>query len=156
MNRKVKHLTIAKTALSIALSIALLFCFSLNTIAAVPDVPIDVAPCAEGLRSISVDIDFAADHVGTGTGIALPAFGATSVEGKLYMYELVDDDWEYISEWKVKDPAGSLVVSGNFVAHTGDTYKAVFVVTVCINSKTVTQTVECTKTCDYQYDYSGS
>ena len=153
MNKKVKHRTIAKTAVSIALSIALLFCFSLNTIAAVP---IEVMPCAEGIHYISVDIDFAADHVGTGSGTATLSFGATNIVGKLYMYEQMDDDWEYISEWTVRDPQGSLVVNGNFVAHTGDTYKAIFVVTAYVNSQTVTQTVECIKTCDYQYDYSGT
>lgn len=153
MNKKVSHLTIARSALSIALSVALLLCFSLNTFAAVP---IEVAPCAEGVRFINVDITFAADHVGTGIGTATKSFSASSIDGKLYMYEQMDDDWEYINEWTVKGGKGSISVSGNFVAHTGDTYKAIFVVTAYVNSTPVTQTIELIKTCDYQYDYSGT
>lgn len=153
MNKKVSHLNIARSAFSIALSVALLLCFSLNTFAAVP---IEVAPCAEGISFIKVDITFAADHLGTGTGTATKSFSASSIDGKLYMYEQMGEDWEYIDEWTVRGGVGSISVSGNFVAHTGDTYKAIFVVTAYVNSTPVTQTIELIKTCDYQYDYSGT
>lgn len=84
---------------------------------------------------------------GNVSGVAIKQSTATSIEGTVTLYELVDDEWIYIDEWYNSKSRGTLGVSGDFVCESGVTYKAVFVVTAYTDSTPESETVEYIEQC---------
>ena len=97
---------------------------------------------------LSIDLSIAFDGTeGTVTGSASKKSTATRIEGTIYLYELVGDDWVYIDEWYNSRSRGTLAVSGDFTCASGVTYKAEFVVTAYTGTTPETETVESIKQC---------
>lgn len=97
---------------------------------------------------LSIDVNWAFDgNEGTVSCSASKQTTATRIEGTLYLYEFVGDDWVYIDEWYNSRSRGLLVVSGDFACKSGVTYKAEFVVTAYTGTTPETETVVRTRVC---------
>lgn len=81
------------------------------------------------------------------TGIARKQATATKIEGTVYVYKLVGNDWIYVDEWYNSKTRGTLTVEGTFYCESGVKYKAVFVVTAYTGSTPESETVEHIKQC---------
>lgn len=132
MQNKVKRL------ISLTVVMALLLCFSTNTFMVGISA---VTPRWASIYSIELDIAFDGSE-SCASGAASKQSTATSIEGTLTLYKLVDDEWVYMDEWYNSKTRGTLVVSGTFTCQSGVTYKAVFVVTAYTGTTAETETVE--------------
>ena len=106
----------------------------------------EIMPLWTSISSISLDIAFSGD-LGNALGLAYKQSTASAIEGTLVLYKWVDNDWEYVDEWYNYRTRGTLIVSGDFTAEPGVTYKAEFTVTAYTGGVGETETVECSKTC---------
>jgi hypothetical protein len=84
---------------------------------------------------------------GNVSGLASKQSTATTIEGTIYLYKLVDNDWVYVNEWYKGHPRGTLAISGDFACESGVTYKAVFVVTAYTDNIPESETVEYIEQC---------
>lgn len=123
---------------SLILTLVLTAFFAINIEAATPR--------WTNIHSISLGITFDGSD-GNASGVAIKQSTETRIEGTLYLYELIDDEWEYIDEWYNSKTRGTLVVSGDFTCESGVTYKAVFVVTAYTGTTSETETVEYIEQC---------
>lgn len=97
---------------------------------------------------LSIDLVMGFDgNEGTVTGIASKQSTASKIEGTVYVYKLVGDDWIYVDEWYNSKTRGTLAVEGTFSCESGVTYKAVFVVTAYTGTIPETETVEYIRQC---------
>ena len=97
---------------------------------------------------LSMEVDMAFDgNEADVSGIASKQTTATKIEGTVYVYKLVGDDWIYVDEWYNSKTRGTLHVGGGFPCESGVTYKAVFVVTAYTGSTPESETVEYVKKC---------
>ena len=81
------------------------------------------------------------------TGVASKQATASKIEGTVYIYKLVGDDWIYVDEGYNSKTRGTLAVEGTFYCESGVTYKAVFVVTAYTGTTPETETVEDIRQC---------
>ena len=81
------------------------------------------------------------------TGVARKQATASKIEGTVYVYKLVGNDWIYVDEWYNSKTRGTLAVEGTFYCESGVTYKAVFVVTAYTGTTPETETVEDIRQC---------
>ena len=96
----------------------------------------------------SIDLVMGFDgNEGTVTGIASKQSAASKIEGTVYVYKLVGNDWIYVDEWYNSKTRGTLAVEGTFYCESGVTYKAVFVVTAYTGTTPETETVEDIRQC---------
>lgn len=100
-----------------------------------------VTPRWVSINAIELNMSFDGSY-GNALGTASKQSTATSIEGTLTLYKLVDDDWVYMDEWYNSKTRGTLAVTGDFTCESGVTYKAVFVVTVYTGTTAETETVE--------------
>lgn len=84
---------------------------------------------------------------GNVSGLASKQSTASTIEGTIYLYKLVDDEWIYIDEWYKGHPRGTLAISGDFVCESGVTYKAIFVVTAYTGTVPESETIEYVEQC---------
>lgn len=138
----IKHNTFKKTV-SVLLAVALLTHFSLYLLAFPANA---VTPRWASILSVEVSMGFDGDE-GTVSGIARKKSTATMIEGTVYLYELDGDEWVYIDEWHNSKSVGTLAVSGIFACESGNTYKAVFVVTAYTANTPESETVEYIEIC---------
>ena len=97
---------------------------------------------------LSMEVDMAFDgNEADVSGIASKQTTATKIEGTVYVYRLVGDDWVYVYEWYNSKTRGTLHVGGAFPCESGVTYKAVFDVTAYTGSTPESETVEYVKKC---------
>ena len=96
--------------------------------------------------SIEVVMTFDGNE-GIVTGVASKQATASKIEGTVYIYKLVGDDWIYVDEWYNSKTRGTLAVEGTFYCESGVTYKAVFVVTAYTGTTPETETVEDIRQC---------
>ena len=94
-----------------------------------------------GILSIDLIMGFDGNE-GTVSGAASKQSTASKIEGTIYVYKLVGDDWIYVDEWYNSKNRGTLAVVGNFTCESGVTYKAEFVVTAYIGTTSETETDE--------------
>lgn len=106
----------------------------------------EIMPLWTSISTIELDIAFSED-LGNALGAATKQSTASAIEGTLVLYKWVDNDWEYVNEWYNYRARGTLIVSGDFTAEPGVTYKAEFTVTAYTGGVGETETVECSKTC---------
>ena len=102
---------------------------------------IAVTPRWTSIATIDLCIGFDEPH-GNVSAVISKQSTATSVEGTVTLYEMVDDEWVYIDEWYNSRSRGTLVVSGDFTCESGVKYKAVLVVTAYTSTAAETETVE--------------
>lgn len=107
-----------------------------------------VTPRWTSISNISLEMAFNDENVGTASGIARKQSTASRIEGTIYVYELVDDEWVYIDEAYGSKSVGSLGVYVTFPCESGVTYKTVFTVTAYTNGVGETETVEYVKVCE--------
>lgn len=97
---------------------------------------------------LSIDINMTFDgNTGDVLGIARKQTSASKIEGTVYVYKLVGDEWIYIDEWYDSKTRGTLAVGDTFPCESGVTYKAVFVVTAYVGTTSETETVEYIEIC---------
>lgn len=97
---------------------------------------------------LSMEVDMAFDgNEGDVSGIAMKQSTASKIEGTVYVYKLVGEDWIYVDEWYNSKTRGTLAVGGTFPCQSGVTYKAVFVVTAYTGTTPETETVEHIEIC---------
>ena len=132
-----------KKFVSALLTILVLSSFSMCLFA----IPTD-AVTPRWVSIFSIDVSMAFDGVeGEVSGIASKKSTASRIEGTLYLYKLVGDDWIYIDEWYGSKSIGTLAVSGTFDCESEVTYKAVFVVTAYTDNTPESETYEYIKQC---------
>ena len=127
-----------KRIISITLTLALITCFSVNTFSIDANA---ITPRWTSIYSIDLCIGFDGT-LGNVSAVVIKQSTATSVEGTVTLYELVDEEWSYVGEWYNSKSRGTLVVSGDFACQSGVTYKAVLVVTAYTGAIPETETVE--------------
>ena len=123
--------------------VIILSCLATTTFAAVPEM---VQPRWASILSMVVDMSFDGSE-GNATGTALKQYSADSIEGTVYVYKWVNNDWEYVGEAYNSRSVGSLGVSYDFVAESGARYKSVFTVTAYTDGVPETETTEYIKIC---------
>ena len=97
---------------------------------------------------LSIDLVMGFDgNEGIVTGVASKQATATKIEGTVYVYKLVGEDWIYVDEWYNSKTRGTLAVEGTFYCESGVKYKAVFDVTAYTGSTPESETVEYVKKC---------
>ena len=129
--------TSKKSAIKL-ITITLLLCYLTNLLSIVS---IAITPRWTSIATIDLCIGFDGSH-GNVSAVISKQSTATSVEGTVTLYELVDDEWVYIDEWYNSRSRGTLVVSGDFTCENGVTYKAVLVVTAYTGTSAESETVE--------------
>lgn len=127
-----------KRFISFTLAFALTICFSVNAFSIGVNA---ISPRWISIYSIDLCIGFDGT-LGNVSAVVTKQSTATSVEGTVTLYELVDDEWSYVGEWYNSKSRGTLVVSGDFACQSGVTYKAVLVVTAYTGTTPETETVE--------------
>ncbi|MBE6534615.1 MAG: hypothetical protein E7678_06600 [Ruminococcaceae bacterium] len=132
-----------KKLISLIVTVALLLCFSTNTFSLGISA---VTPRWVSISSMELNIVFDGNYA-VATGLASKQSTATSIEGTVTLYKLVDDEWVYMDEWYNYRTRGTLAVSGEFSCESGVTYKAEFVVTVYTGTFAETETTEISKRC---------
>ena len=135
----------SKAIVTVFLAITILCALPANVFA-VSDGTVTVTPRWVSIYTIDLDMGFI-DGEGMAIGTARKQSTATFIEGSLYMYELVDGEWDFIYAWYGNKAVGTLGVEGYFDCESGVTYKAVFEVTAYTNSESERETVELIKTC---------
>lgn len=100
-----------------------------------------VTPRWVSILSMEVNIVFDGNE-GEVLGIASKQSTASKIEGTVYLYKLVGDDWIYVDECYNIKTRGTLAVRDTFTCESGVTYKAVFVVTAYTGTTSETETVE--------------
>ena len=114
-----------------ALSFIMIFSMSANVVAAdINDG--EIMPLWDYIATMSVDIAFYETDSGMEgevVGLAQKESAASGIRGTVYLFKLVDGEWEYINEWSALETFWSLAVGGTFEAESGVTYKAEFWVT---------------------------
>ncbi len=88
-----------------------------------------ISPLWDNISTITLNLTFDDDRVGTATGTARKKSTAASISGTLTVYELVGDDWIYVDSDSNSRTVGTLLVSISFQGAPGTTYKAVWDVT---------------------------
>lgn len=105
-----------------------------------------VTPLWDSIQRVSIDIGFY-DNEGSAVATARKQSTSELIEGTLYLYELVDEEWEYIDELYLSKEVGTLAFSIDFTCVEGVTYKAVLTVTAYTNGVGETETFEHIETC---------
>ncbi|MBR7151127.1 MAG: hypothetical protein IKD02_02135 [Clostridia bacterium] len=141
---KTKNKTI-KVLVATLLSVVMLFGASIGVVAA-DNRDDGIMPLWTSISTIELDVAFSGD-LGNALGAATKQSTASAIEGTLVLYKWVDNDWEYVDEWYNYRTRGTLIVSGDFTAEPGVTYKAEFTVTAYTGSVGETETVEYSNTC---------
>ena len=122
---------IVKIITVIALSVAMIFSMSAHVVAA--DVGNnEIMPQWDNIASMYVDMVFYETDSGMEgevVGTARKQSTASGIRGTVYLFRLVDDEWEYMNEWSGLENIWTLTVGGTFEAESGVTYKAEFWVT---------------------------
>ena len=111
----------------IAILCCLISLFSITTHAALP--PNDetiISPLWDNIRSMSTTITQATSSSAIANGIARKQTSATSIEGTLTVYALINGEWIFVEETQKSVTSGSLSVSLEFNVQRGITYKSVF------------------------------
>ena len=98
------------------------------------------------INSMDVDMAFVG-NVGNASGTAGKQSTATSIEGWLTVFELIDGEWEEVDQWYSCRTRGNLGISGDFVCQSGKSYKAKFEIVVYTGTATEEETIEVIKTC---------
>lgn len=142
---KMKVSGFKKSVLAMMLLVVLLCSFCVN-VSAYEGSEITITPRWVSIYSIDLDLAFD-DEGGTVAAIATKKSDASLIEGRLYLYKLVNGEWVYIDEWYKSKAIGTLGISGNFISESGVTYKGVFTVTAYTNGVPEMETVEYTETC---------
>ena len=134
-----------KTVISLVLVSVMALCFSVN-IFAIDDQVQYVTPRWTSIYHIDLDLGFSGT---TGTFLAAASKQSTAnlIEGTVYLYKWVNNDWQYINEWYKSKAVGTLGIGADFTAERGVTYKVVFEVTAYTNGVPETETVEYSETC---------
>lgn len=95
----------------------------------------------------SIELDMTFDGVeGNATGVARKQSTATNIEGTMTVYKLVNGSWVFVADGYAQKSFGTLIVSVDFYAEEGVTYKQVFEVTAYTGNDAETETVEYTET----------
>lgn len=134
-----------KTIISLVLVSVMALCFSVN-IFAIDDQAQYVTPRWTSIYHIDLDIVFSGT-TGTFAAVASKQSTASLIEGTVYLYKWVNNDWQYIDEWYKSKAVGTLGIGADFTAERGVTYKVVFEVTAYTNGVPETETVEYSETC---------
>ncbi len=104
-----------------------------------------VAPCYENISTATIDIGYF-DGVGLVTASATRRIGTTKMAGVVNVYESVNGEWVFVASFANESTRASLVVSGEFEAVQGKTYKAVYTITAIDATTVETDVLECVKT----------
>ena len=128
----------------VALMIAMMYVMPLNIFAATK--PGQVTPLWVSIRDVGLDIIFDGSE-GIASATARKQSASNLIEGTLYLYELVDGEWEYIDEIYNSKAVGTLSLDIFFDCTEGVTYKAVLTVTAYTNGVGETETFEHIETC---------
>ncbi|MBQ4584959.1 MAG: hypothetical protein IJA82_01995 [Clostridia bacterium] len=125
--------------------ICMLCILSLNVtaFAAMPDNGVE--PCYDNISTATLDIGYF-DDVGLVTASATKQLGTIKMVGVVNVYESVNGEWEFVDSYANESTRGSLVVSGEFEATLGKTYKAVFTISAMDDTTVETDVLECVKT----------
>ena len=134
-----------KSLITILLLVVIVFAMTMN-VAAKENSTTNPEPRWVSIFTIDLNIAF---NNGTGTvsGIATKQSTANMIEGTLYLYQFIDDEWVYVDEWYKSKAVGTLGINATFVCERGVTYKAVFTVTAYTNGVAETETIEYSKIC---------
>ena len=127
-----------KKIVSVLLAVVFLYGFSVCLFVSPANA---VTPRWIGILSIDLNMGFDG-NVGRVDGIARKQTTASQIEGTVYLYKLVGDDWIYVDEWYDSKTRGTLAIGGDFACESGVAYKAVFVVTAYTGTTPETETVE--------------
>ena len=103
-----------------------------------------VAPCYENISTADLDIGYF-DGVGLVTASATRRIGTTKMAGVVNVYESVNGEWVFVVSFANESTRASLVVSGEFDATQGKTYKAVYTLTAIDATTAETDVLECVK-----------
>lgn len=132
-----------KSLLTIAVCFVCLFSFSIVSFAATGNE--GIMPCYVNLSTADIDIGYFDDY-GLVSCTATRQTGTTQLLGVVHVYESINGDWELVSSFSGDTTRRSLVVSGEFPATQGKTYKAVFTVSCVSPTLVETDVLECVKT----------
>ena len=105
-----------------------------------------ITPRWVSINSMDVDMAFVGS-TGNASGTAGKQSTATSIEGWLTVFELIDGEWEEVDQWYSYRTRGNLGISGDFVCQSGQSYKAKFEIIVYTGTFTEEETIEVIKTC---------
>ena len=133
MRKKIFRKNVAKFV-----AIVLLLCCLNNTLSIGASA---ITPRWTSIATIDLCMGFDGSHGNVSASI-IKQNTATSVEGTVTLYELVDGEWEYIDEWYNIRNRGTLVISGDFTCVSGVTYRAVLVVTAYTGTIPENETIE--------------
>ena len=125
--------------------LAALMLFSVNVFAAETEQS-NVSPRWVSIFNIDLTMAFY-DNVGSVTGTASKMSTASMIEGTLYVYGYINNQWVCIDQAYKSKAIGSLGITFDFDAESGVEYKAEFVVTAYTNGVPETETVENIKIC---------
>ena len=139
-----KNNNLKKSVLAVLILGFILFCVSVNIFATSNAATIE--PRWTSIYNIDLGISFS-NGDGNVSGTAIKHATDNLIEGTLYLYKLVDDEWVYMDEWYKSKAIGTLGISGDFSCESGVTYKGVFTVTAYTDGIPETETVEFIKTC---------
>lgn len=104
-----------------------------------------VQPRWASIATIELDMTFVGTE-GNATGGARKQSTATNIEGTMTVYKLVNGSWVFVADGYAQKRVGTLIVSVDFYAEEGVTYKQVFEVTAYTGNDAETETVEYTET----------
>lgn len=105
-----------------------------------------VTPRWTSINMMDLDMVFV-NGMGDVCGTASKQTHATSIEGILTLFELIDGEWEEVDQWFNRKTVGTLAVYGDFICRSGQSYKAKFEVTVYAGTEVEEETIEIIKTC---------
>lgn len=134
-----------KRSLVVVLVLMMIMSCTAVRIFAASDAP-TIQPRWTSIHHMDLDMSFSGRD-GNVSAAASKQSTANLIEGTLYLYKLVDDEWVYMDEWYKSKAIGTLGISGDFVCESGVTYKGVFTVTAYTNGVAETETIEYSETC---------
>lgn len=127
-----------KILVTVLLALAMIIPAAVPAFAAIPET---VQPRWTSIATIQLDMTFdGAD--GNATGVARKQGTATNIEGTVTVYKQVGNDWVYVEDTYAQKSVGTLIVSVDFYAEEGTTYKMVFEVTAYTGNAAETETIE--------------
>ena len=132
-----------KITLAVLMTLAMMIPATVGAFAATPQ---RVEPRWTSIFSIEIDMTFDGTE-GNALGVARKQSTATNIEGTVTVYKRVGHSWIFVADGYAQKSVGSLIVSVDFVAEAGATYKAEFEVTAYTGSAAETETVSYTETC---------
>ena len=141
--KEVKMRKKLKFFLTFAVCFVCVFSFSMVSFASTGNE--GILPCYENISTATIDIGYFDDY-GLVTGAATRQNGTTQLLGVLNVYENTNGNWQLVASFSGDTTRRSLVVSGEFPATQGKTYKAVFTVSCVSPTLVETDVLECVKT----------